>query len=75
MDYQISEETRAIIVEALADVTPRQAALAMLRFGDYLRGLKGVGVPLTPEFVLALYDELKALVLADCRTPVPSTPD
>ena len=66
----VSTETRAIVIEGLKDATPRQAALALLRFGDYLRGLKADGVPLTAELVVALSEELKAIVRADTIVPV-----
>lgn len=58
-------ETQDIVRETLADVTPRAAALALLRFGDYLRLIRKAGVETTPHLCTALFDELRSVCLRD----------
>jgi hypothetical protein len=43
----------AFVDEVLADVTPRSAALALLRFDQYLGLLRGIGLEVCPSGVLA----------------------
>jgi hypothetical protein len=58
-------DVRAIVEETLADVTPRSAALALLRFGDYLELIQKAGIEPTDELCTALFDELRAVCARD----------
>ena len=58
-------EVQEIVKETLADVTPRSAALALLRFGDYLELIQNAGVEPTDELCTALFDELRAVCKRD----------
>ena len=60
-----SVDVAAIVKETLADVTPRSAALALLRFGDYLELIQKAGVDPTDELCTALFDELRAVCARD----------
>ncbi|MBM4417385.1 MAG: hypothetical protein FJ033_03585 [Chloroflexi bacterium] len=64
---QISDDTRTIIQETLAEVTPRAAALALLRFGDYLELIQRSGVEMTEDLCSTLFQELRAICLRDQR--------
>ncbi|HEY3111083.1 MAG TPA: hypothetical protein VGL23_20155 [Chloroflexota bacterium] len=55
----------SIVRETLADVTPRSAALALLRFGDYLELIQKAGVEPTDDLCAALFDELRAICSRD----------
>ena len=55
----------AIVRETLADVSPRSAALALLRFGDYLELIQKAGVEPTDDLCTALFDELRAVCARD----------
>src|SRR5262245_26577269 len=58
-------DVRSIVVETLADVSPRSAALALLRFSDYLELIEKSGVDTTDELCTALFDELRAVCARD----------
>ena len=58
-------DVASIVRETLADVTPRSAALALLRFGDYLELIQKAGVEPTDELCTALFDELRAVCARD----------
>ena len=58
-------DVAAIVKETLADVTPRSAALALLRFGDYLELIQKAGVEPTDDLCTALFDELRAVCTRD----------
>lgn len=58
-------DTQEIVRETLADVTPRAAALALLRFADYLDLIQRAGVETTDELCGALFDELRAICHRD----------
>ena len=58
-------DTQEIVRETLADVTPRAAALALLRFADYLELIQSAGVETTDDLCAALYEELRAVCLRD----------
>ena len=60
-----STEVLEIVKETLADVTPRAAALALMRFPDYLELIQKAGVETTEELCTALFDELKAVCRRD----------
>jgi hypothetical protein len=58
-------DVKTIVQETLADVTPRSAALALLRFGDYLELIQKAGVEPTDDLCTALFDELRAVCTRD----------
>jgi hypothetical protein len=58
-------DTRELVRETLADVTPRAAALALLRFADYLELIESAGVETTDELCAALFEELRAVCQRD----------
>ena len=58
-------EVQEIVKETLADVTPRAAALALMRFPDYLELIQKAGVETTEELCTALFDELRAVCKRD----------
>jgi hypothetical protein len=58
-------EVEEIVKETLADVTPRAAALALMRFPDYLELIQKAGVETTEELCTALFDELRAVCKRD----------
>jgi hypothetical protein len=58
-------DTQEIVRETLADVTPRAAALALLRFADYLDLIQRAGVETSDELCSALFDELRAVCNRD----------
>ena len=60
-----STEVLEIVKETLADVTPRAAALALMRFPDYLELIQKAGVDTTEELCAALFDELRAVCKRD----------
>jgi hypothetical protein len=62
-DFDVDEVVR----ETLRDVTPRAAALALLRFSDYLDLIRQAGVAPTDELCVALFDELRAVCHRDRR--------
>ena len=64
-DILTSEETERLVRETLADVTPRAAALALMRFGDYLDLIRNAGVEPTAELCTALFQELQAVCTRD----------
>jgi hypothetical protein len=47
------ESVVAFVADALSDTTPRAAALALLRFGEYLALLRRIGVDVCPNGALA----------------------
>lgn len=61
----VDSDVQAIVQETLADVTPRAAALALLRFADYLELIQRAGVETTEELCEALFDELRAVCRRD----------
>jgi hypothetical protein len=61
-------DVASIVKETLADVTPRAAALALLRFGDYLELIQRAGVEPTDDLCTALFDELRAVCTRDVAT-------
>jgi hypothetical protein len=58
-------EVEEIVKETLADVTPRAAALALMRFPDYVELIQKAGVETTEELCTALFDELRAICKRD----------
>jgi hypothetical protein len=58
-------DTQEIVRETLADVTPRAAALALLRFADYIDLIQSAGVEATDELCSALFEELRAVCQRD----------
>ena len=62
-----SIEVQEIVKETLADVTPRAAALALMRFPDYLELIQKAGVETTEELCTALFDELRAVCKRDAN--------
>jgi hypothetical protein len=58
-------DVQSIVKETLADVSPRSAALALLRFGDYLELIQKAGVDTTDDLCTALFDELRAVCARD----------
>jgi hypothetical protein len=58
-------DVASIVKETLADVSPRSAALALLRFGDYLELIQKAGVDTTDDLSTALFDELRAICTRD----------
>ena len=58
-------DVASIVRETLADVSPRSAALALLRFGDYLELIQKAGVEPTDDLCTALFDELRAVCARD----------
>jgi len=58
-------DTQEIVRETLADVTPRAAALALLRFADYLDLIQSAGLETTDELCSALFEELRAVCQRD----------
>ena len=58
-------DVQSIVKETLADVSPRSAALALLRFGDYLELIQKAGVEPTDDLCTALFDELRAVCARD----------
>jgi len=58
-------EVLEIVRETLTDVTPRAAALALMRFADYLDLIQKAGVETTEELCSALFDELRAICRRD----------
>jgi hypothetical protein len=58
-------DTQELVRETLADVTPRAAALALLRFADYLELIQRAGVETTDELCSALFNELRAVCTRD----------
>jgi hypothetical protein len=58
-------DVTSIVRETLADVSPRSAALALLRFGDYLELIQKAGVEPTDDLCTALFDELRAVCTRD----------
>jgi multisubunit Na+/H+ antiporter MnhG subunit len=60
-----STEVLDIVKETLADVTPRAAALALMRFPDYLELIQKAGVETTEDLCTALFDELRAICQRD----------
>lgn len=63
-----------IVRETLADITPRAAALALLRFPDYLELIQQAGVPTTDDLCAALFVELRQVCVRD-RWLEPATVD
>jgi hypothetical protein len=61
----VESDVQEIVKETLADVTPRAAALALMRFPDYLELIQKAGVDTTEELCTALFDELRAVCLRD----------
>ena len=59
----------ALVQETLTDVTPRAAALALMRFPDYVDLIAKAGVEPTEELCNALFAELKAICTRD-RTAI-----
>jgi hypothetical protein len=55
----------SIVRETLADVSPRSAALALLRFPDYVELIQKCGVDTTDDLCTALFDELRAVCTRD----------
>ena len=49
----------------LPDVSPRSAALALLRFPDYLELIQKCGVDTTDDLCTAFFDELRAVCARD----------
>jgi hypothetical protein len=60
-------EVLEIVRETLTDVTPRAAALALMRFADYLDLIQKAGVETTEELCSALFDELRAICRRDAE--------
>jgi hypothetical protein len=60
-DLDIAE----IVRDTLADVTPRSASLALLRFSDYLELIQKAGVEPTDTLCTALFAELRAVCERD----------
>jgi hypothetical protein len=60
-----SIEVEEIVKETLADVTPRAASLALMRFPDYLELIQKAGVETTEELCTALFEELRAICKRD----------
>ncbi len=60
-------EVLEIVRETLTDVTPRAAALALMRFSDYLDLIQKAGVETTEELCAALFDELRAICRRDAE--------
>jgi hypothetical protein len=58
-------DVQSIVKETLADVSPRSAALALLRFGDYLELIQKAGVEPTDDLCSALFEELRAVCARD----------
>ncbi len=58
----------AIVRETLADVTPRAATLALMRFADYVDLIQQAGVEPTDELCTALFEELRAICARDTQT-------
>jgi hypothetical protein len=54
-----------IVRDTLRDVTPRAAALALMRFSDYLDLIRSAGVNPTDELCAALFEELRAICARD----------
>jgi hypothetical protein len=54
-----------IVRDTLRDVTPRAAALALLRFSDYVELIRNAGVEPTDELCAALFEELRAVCHRD----------
>lgn len=54
-----------IVRETLRDVTPRSAALALLRFSDYVELIRNAGVEPTDDLCAALFEELRAVCHRD----------
>ena len=54
-----------IVRDTLRDTSPRAAALALLRFSDYLDLIRGAGVNPTDELCAALFEELRAICARD----------
>lgn len=54
-------DVTAIVQETLAGVTPRSAALALLRFSDYLELIEKAGIQPTDDVCTALFAELRAV--------------
>jgi hypothetical protein len=54
-----------IVRDTLRDVTPRAAALALLRFSDYVELIRNAGVEPTDELCAALFEELRAVCSRD----------
>ena len=54
-----------IVRDTLRDVTPRSAALALLRFSDYVELIRTAGVEPTDELCAALFEELRAVCSRD----------
>lgn len=57
----VGTDTQEIVRDTLADVTPRAAALALLRFPDYLELIQKSGVETSDELCDALFAELRAI--------------
>jgi hypothetical protein len=55
----------AIVRDTLTDVTPRSAALALLRFADYLELIQQAGVEPTDQLCTVLFEELRAICTRD----------
>jgi hypothetical protein len=56
-----------VVRDTLHDVTPRAAALAILRFTDYLDLIRDAGVAPTEELCAALFEEMRAICARDRR--------
>ena len=64
-DVAADQAVVGFVAEALSDATPRAAALALLRFGEYLRLLRRTGVDVCPDGPLA--GALRAGLARVCR--------
>lgn len=54
-----------IVRDTLRDTSPRAAALALMRFSDYLDLIRGAGVETTDELCASLFEELRAICARD----------
>ncbi|TAK25427.1 MAG: hypothetical protein EPO26_03410 [Chloroflexota bacterium] len=60
-EVTLGQDVQSIVRDTLTDVTPRAAALALLRFGDYLQLIQRAGVETTEELCDALFAELRSV--------------
>lgn len=58
-------DVEEIVRDTLTDVTPRGAALALMRFPDYVDLIAKAGVEPTEELCAALFAELKGICARD----------
>ena len=54
-----------VVRDTLQDVTPRAAALALMRFSDYLQLISQAGVNPSEAMCAALFEELRAICARD----------